>query len=146
MNLFLLIAAMALFAIGIMHSVVAEWKGERRLVWRITQLTLFDSSDAKDLLAKRIVRLAWHLTSLIWCGCAVVLAYIAFVEALESIVETIEGGEVPLADLVSKFEKGNAMLKLCQARLKEAELKIETLKLEGGHESFEEFNPDKDNS
>jgi hypothetical protein len=65
---------------------VAEWKGERRLVWRISQLRLFDSSDAKDLLAKRIVRLAWHLTSLIWCGCAVVLAYIAFVEASESIV------------------------------------------------------------
>ena len=86
MNVFLLIAAAALFAIGVMHSVVAEWKGERRLVWRITQLTLFESSDEKDLLAKRIVRLAWHLTSLVWCGCAVVLAYIAFVEASESII------------------------------------------------------------
>ena len=86
MNVFLLIAAAALFAIGVMHSVVAEWKGERRLVWRITQLTLFDSSDEKDLLAKRIVRLAWHLTSLVWCGCGVVLAYIAFVEASESII------------------------------------------------------------
>lgn len=86
MNVFLLIAAAALFAIGIMHSVVAEWKGERRLVWRIQQSALFDSDGAKDLLAKRIVRLAWHLTSLVWCGCAVVLAYIAFVEASESII------------------------------------------------------------
>ncbi len=89
MNAFLLIAAAALLSIGIMHSVVAEWKGERRLVWRITQLTLFDSSDEKDLLAKRIVRLAWHLTSLVWCGCAVVLAYIAFVEASESIIAVV---------------------------------------------------------
>jgi hypothetical protein len=86
MNVFLLIAAAVLFFIGIMHSVVAEWKGERRLVWRITQLTLFESSDAKDLLAKRIVRLAWHLTSLIWCGIAAALTYIAFVERTESVV------------------------------------------------------------
>jgi hypothetical protein len=89
MNVFLLIAAAVLFFIGIMHSVVAEWKGERRLVWRITRLTLFDSSDEKDLLAKRIVRLAWHLTSLVWCGCAVVLAYIAFVEASESTIAVV---------------------------------------------------------
>jgi hypothetical protein len=89
MNAFLLIAAAVLFFIGIMHSVVAEWKGERRLVWRITQLTLFDSNDEKDLLAKRIVRLAWHLTSLVWCGCAVVLAYVAFVEASESIIAVV---------------------------------------------------------
>ena len=89
MNLFLLIAAVVLFSIGVMHTVVAEWKGERRLVWRITQLTLFDSDDAKDLLAKRIVRLAWHLTSLIWCSCAVVLAYIAFVEASGPVIVVV---------------------------------------------------------
>ena len=89
MNVFLLIAAAVLFCIGIMHTVVAEWKGERRLVWRITQLTLFDSSGAKDLLAKRIVRLAWHLTSLTWCGCAVVLAYLAFVEVSGPIIVVV---------------------------------------------------------
>lgn len=89
MNAFLLIAAAVLFAIGIMHSVLAEWKGERRLVRRITQLTLFDSSTEKDLLAKRIVRLAWHLTSLVWCGCAVALAYLACVEASESIIAVV---------------------------------------------------------
>jgi hypothetical protein len=84
MNGFLLLAAAVLFCIGIMHSVLAEWKGDRRLVRRITRLTLFDSSEAKDLLAKRIVRLAWHLTSLVWCGTAAVLAYIACVEASDS--------------------------------------------------------------
>lgn len=89
MNIFLLIAAAVLAAIGIMHTVVAEWKGERRLVWQIQQLTLFESDDAKDRLAKRIVRLAWHATSLVWCGCAVVLAYVAFVEATGPIIAVV---------------------------------------------------------
>ena len=64
---------------------------------------------------------------------------------LESIVESMESGEVPLAELLAKFEEGNKLLKLCEARLKEAELKIEQLKkskdgvtfakLEAGRES-----------
>jgi hypothetical protein len=88
-NIFLLIAAAVLLVIGIMHTVLAEWKGDRRLVWRIQQLTLFESDAAKDLLAKRIVRLAWHATSLVWCGCAVVLAYVAFVEATGPIIAVV---------------------------------------------------------
>ena len=47
---------------------------------------------------------------------------------LETIVESMESGEVPLAELLAKFEEGNKLLKLCEARLKEAELKIEQLK------------------
>ena len=47
---------------------------------------------------------------------------------LESIVESMESGDVPLAELLSKFEEGNALLKTCEARLKEAELRIEQLK------------------
>jgi len=47
---------------------------------------------------------------------------------LESIVESMESGDVPLAELLAKFEEGNALLKTCEARLKEAELKIEQLK------------------
>lgn len=47
---------------------------------------------------------------------------------LESIVESMESGEIPLAELLAKFEEGNALLKTCEARLKEAELKIEQLK------------------
>jgi hypothetical protein len=62
MNVFFLIPAVVLFFIGIMHTALAEWKGERTLVRRITQLRLLDSSDADDLLARRIVRLAWLLS------------------------------------------------------------------------------------
>jgi exodeoxyribonuclease VII small subunit len=47
---------------------------------------------------------------------------------LETIVESMESGEVPLAELLAKFEEGNKLLKLCETRLKDAELKIEQLK------------------
>ena len=51
---------------------------------------------------------------------------------LETIVESMESGEVPLAELLAKFEEGNKLLKLCEARLKEAELKIARLRLFAG--------------
>ncbi len=47
---------------------------------------------------------------------------------LEKIVESMESGDTPLADLLAKFEEGNKLLKICEARLKDAELKIEILK------------------
>lgn len=46
---------------------------------------------------------------------------------LESIVESMESGQVPLAELLAKFEDGNKLLKICEARLKDAELRIEQL-------------------
>lgn len=49
-------------------------------------------------------------------------------ERLEAIVDSMESGEVPLAELLAKFEEGNTLLKICESRLKEAELKIEQLK------------------
>ena len=47
---------------------------------------------------------------------------------LEGVVESMEAGDVPLAELLAKFDEGNRLLKLCESRLKEAELKIELLK------------------
>ena len=49
-------------------------------------------------------------------------------EALERIVDSMESGEVPLDELIKQFETGTLHLKNCQTRLKEAELKIATLK------------------
>jgi len=49
-------------------------------------------------------------------------------EQLETIVESMESGDTPLADLIVKFEEGTKLLKTCEARLKEAEIKIELLK------------------
>ena len=58
---------------------------------------------------------------------------------LETIVESMESGEVPLAELLAKFEEGNKLLKLCEARLKEAELKIEQLKKSKDGVAFAKF-------
>ena len=61
---------------------------------------------------------------------------------LEAIVEAMEGGEIPLAELVAKFEEGNKLLKICQQRLKDAELKIEQLKQTDGATETQAFQLD----
>lgn len=58
---------------------------------------------------------------------------------LESIVESMESGDVPLAELLARFEQGNQLLKLCEVRLKEAELKIEQLKKHKNGVAFAAF-------
>src|SRR5271157_1158774 len=63
---------------------------------------------------------------------------------LETIVESMESGEVPLADLLAKFEEGNNLLKHCEARLKEAELKIEQLKKERDAVVFTKFETERE--
>jgi exodeoxyribonuclease VII small subunit len=73
------------------------------------------------------------------------LTFEAALSELEHIVETMESGEVPLAELLAKFEKGTKLLKACEARLKDAELKIEQLKKQkDGAVAFEEFETDRD--
>ena len=65
-------------------------------------------------------------------------------ERLETIVESMESGEVPLAELLAKFEEGNKLLKVCEGRLKEAELKIEQLKKQKDGASFTAFETERD--
>ncbi len=66
-------------------------------------------------------------------------------EKLESIVESMESGEVPLAELLAKFEEGTRLLKICEARLKDAELKIEQLKkLKDGSIVFDKFETERE--
>ena len=70
------------------------------------------------------------------------LSFEAALGKLESIVDSMEQGEVPLAELLGKYEDGTKLLKICEARLKEAELKIEKLrKQKDGSVSFENFEP-----
>jgi len=40
----------------------------------------------------------------------------------------MEQGDIPLADLLAKYEEGAKLLRACESRLKDAELKIEKLK------------------
>ena len=46
---------------------------------------------------------------------------------LETIVEAMESEELPLESLLGKYEEGIRLAKICQAKLGEAELKIQQL-------------------
>ena len=46
---------------------------------------------------------------------------------LEAIVEAMEAGELPLETLLARFEEGTRLAQHCQAKLSEAELKIQKL-------------------
>ena len=72
------------------------------------------------------------------------LSFETALSKLEAIVESMETGEVPLADLLAKFEEGNKLLKHCEGRLKEAELKIEQLKKERGAVAFTKFETERE--
>jgi exodeoxyribonuclease VII small subunit len=63
---------------------------------------------------------------------------------LEAIVEAMESGDVPLAELLAQFEEGTKLLKICETRLKEAELKIEQLKKQKDAVTFEKFATERE--
>ena len=48
---------------------------------------------------------------------------------LEGIVASLERGEVSLDAAISAFERGTELKTLCQARLEEARMKVEQLRL-----------------
>ena len=47
--------------------------------------------------------------------------------ALESIIQSLENGDTPLAELLSKFEEGAQLIAHCRSQLADAELKIEKI-------------------
>jgi exodeoxyribonuclease VII small subunit len=46
---------------------------------------------------------------------------------LEGIVEAMESDDLPLETLLAKYEEGAKLVKICQEKLSEAELKIQQL-------------------
>ncbi len=48
---------------------------------------------------------------------------------LEGIVASLERGEVSLDDAISAFERGTELKSHCQARLEEARMKVEKIKV-----------------
>jgi exodeoxyribonuclease VII small subunit len=62
---------------------------------------------------------------------------------LESLVDELESGDLPLEKAMKKFEEGIKLTRSCQAALKEAEQKVEILlKSAGGEAALEEFESD----
>jgi exodeoxyribonuclease VII small subunit len=74
------------------------------------------------------------------------LSFEAALAKLEGIVESMESGEVPLAELLAQFEKGSKLLKVCELRLKDAEMKIEQLKKQNGGAVFAKFETERADS
>ena len=62
---------------------------------------------------------------------------------LETLVDELESGDLPLEKAMKKFEEGIKLTRSCQAALRDAEQKVEILlKSAGGEEALEEFEPD----
>jgi exodeoxyribonuclease VII small subunit len=72
------------------------------------------------------------------------LSFESALTKLESVVESMESGDVPLAELLQHFEEGSKLLKVCETRLKEAELKIEQLKKTKDGAAFGKFQTERE--
>lgn len=53
-------------------------------------------------------------------------------QKLETVVEAMEADDLPLETLLAKYEEGVRLVKLCQEKLADAELKIQQLEKTAG--------------
>jgi exodeoxyribonuclease VII small subunit len=60
-------------------------------------------------------------------GSAKVPPFEEALKKLEGIVEAMESDDLPLETLLAKYEEGAKLVKICQQKLAEAELKIQQL-------------------
>ena len=70
------------------------------------------------------------------------LNFEASLKELEEIVERLENGQGSLEDAISAYERGSLLKKHCQAKLDEARLKVEKIRLpqEGGVVEITDFD------
>jgi len=62
---------------------------------------------------------------------------------LETIVEAMESEDLPLETLLTRFEEGTRLAKACQAKLADAELKVQKLeKNSAGEAALKPLSPD----
>ena len=62
---------------------------------------------------------------------------------LEGVVEAMESGDLPLETLLARYEEGARLVKICQEKLAEAELKIQQLeKNAAGEMKLKPLSPD----
>ena len=67
------------------------------------------------------------------------------IASLESLVDELESGDLPLEKAMQKFEDGIKLTRQCQAALKEAEQKVSILMQSAdGEELLESFDPAND--
>lgn len=70
-------------------------------------------------------------------------------QQLETLVQEMESGDLPLEDILKKYEEGNRLAKLCASKLNAAERRIEVLMKEKdgspGLEPLEEEDDEGEN-
>ncbi len=59
---------------------------------------------------------------------------------LETLVETMEKGDLSLEDSLRHFERGVQLSRTCQQALKDAEQKVEILMQKSGNDDIEAFD------
>jgi exodeoxyribonuclease VII small subunit len=63
-------------------------------------------------------------------------------DRLEAIVEQMESGNMPLEELIVRYEEGMKLVKICQERLASAEQRIEIItRNSGGRPVVKDFEP-----
>jgi len=68
-------------------------------------------------------------------------------ERLERIVEEMESDQLPLESLLTRYEEGVKLVRVCEEKLKAAELRIEIItRNAAGEARLEEFEPEKKTS
>jgi exodeoxyribonuclease VII small subunit len=65
---------------------------------------------------------------------------------LESLVERLERGDLPLDEALKTFERGVELTRHCQTSLKAAQQKVEILLKRGGQTEVEPFEAPEDDS
>lgn len=72
------------------------------------------------------------------------LSFEAALEELETIVSQLERGDVPLAQSVEIYERGEALKRRCDELLKNAEMRVEKVRLgaDGTPAGTEPLDPD----
>ena len=71
------------------------------------------------------------------------LSFEQAIQRLEKIVADMEAAELPLEDVLKRYEEGTRLVRFCSQKLDEAEKKIELLtKKADGSVKLEPFEPD----
>ncbi|HEX6509409.1 MAG TPA: exodeoxyribonuclease VII small subunit [Chloroflexota bacterium] len=65
---------------------------------------------------------------------------------LESLVERLERGDLPLEEALRTFERGVELTRHCQTSLKAAQQKVEILLKRGGQANIESFGVPEDDA
>ena len=60
------------------------------------------------------------------------MTFEAAVAELQAVVEKLEAGKVALEESLALYERGVALVKICNERLDAAEQRVRTVRLEGG--------------